>query len=59
MSNVTNAVNWDMWKRYANLKILKKMFKLWRINQMRINQKKIYFLQHHVSQPTNLQKIEL
>jgi len=32
MSNVTNAVNWDMWKRYANLKILKKMFRLWRIN---------------------------
>ena len=26
MSNVTNAVNWDMWKRYP--KILKKMFKL-------------------------------
>ena len=54
MSNVTNAVNWDMWKRYANLKTLKKMFKLWRINQ-----RKNYFLQHHVSQPMNLQKIGL
>jgi len=43
MSNVTNAVNWDMWK----------------INQMRINQRRIYLLQHHVSQPTNLQKIGL
>jgi len=49
MSNVTNAVNWDMWKRYENLKILKKLFRLWRINQMRINQRRIYFLQHHVS----------
>jgi len=29
MSNVTNGVNWDIWKRYANLKILKKMFRLW------------------------------
>jgi len=54
MSDVTNAINWDMWKRYANPNIRKKMFKFWRINQ-----RKNYFLQHHVSQPTNLQKIGL
>jgi len=29
------------------------MFRLWRINQMRID-----FLQHHVSQPTNLQRLD-
>ena len=49
ISNVTNAVNWDMCKRYANLKILKKMFKLWRIDQRRINKRK--------KEPTNLPKI--
>ena len=52
MSNVTNAVNWDMWKRYANLKILNKMFRLWRINQMRINQRRIYFLQVTTNEST-------